>query len=42
MGAAWAGMVLFDTIIFALTVYKSLEFKRIGRRSLADILLRDG
>jgi len=42
IGAIWAGMVLFDTIIFALTVYKSLEFKRIGRRSLADILLRDG
>jgi len=42
MGAAWTGMVLFDTIIFALTVYKSLTFGRTGYRSIVDVFLRDG
>jgi len=41
-GAAWAGVVVLDTAVFALTVYKSLEFRRVGRRSIADLLLRDG
>lgn len=42
VGAAWAGVVLLDTVIFALTVYKSLEFRRVSRQSIAGLLLRDG
>ena len=42
MGAAWAGMVLFDITIFALTVYRSLQLRRMGRRMIIDVMLRDG
>jgi hypothetical protein len=42
MAAAWGGMVLLDTTIFALTLYKSLKLERIGRRSVVYVLLRDG
>lgn len=38
----WGGMVLFDTTIFALTVYKSVQFGYRGHRSIVDVLLRDG
>jgi len=42
LGAAWAGVVLSDTIIFALTVYKSLRLRQNGHRTIVDVLLRDG
>jgi len=42
MGGAWIGVVLFDSIIFALTVYKSLRLRRSGERTIVDVLLRDG
>ena len=43
MAVAWAVVVLFDTIIFGLTaVYKSLKRRRVCRRSIVDVLLRDG
>jgi len=42
LGTTWAGIFLFDTIIFSLTVYKSLKLRRICRRSIADGLLQDG
>ncbi|KAJ7624909.1 hypothetical protein FB45DRAFT_924514, partial [Roridomyces roridus] len=39
-GAAWSGMLAFDIMIFALTVYKAL---RCGSRAgLFAVLLRDG
>jgi len=39
---SWAGIVSFDTIIFALTVYKSLKLKRISYIRMVDVFLRDG
>jgi len=42
MGVGWALVVVFDTIIFALTVYKSLKITSRHHRTIADVLLRDG
>jgi len=40
---AWGGLLVFDTLIFALTVYKSLLSLRRGRgSSLLTLMLRDG
>jgi len=41
LAAAWTGLVLFDVLIFAMTVYKSTRRNR-GDRTLVNILLRDG
>jgi hypothetical protein len=35
-------MLLFDVLIFAMTVYKSTKRSRGGDRTLINILLRDG
>jgi len=41
-GAAWSSVFLFDAMIFGLTVYKTLKIRRTHRRTMVDILLRDG
>ncbi|ESK87062.1 hypothetical protein Moror_11943 [Moniliophthora roreri MCA 2997] len=41
LGLAWAGMLIFDTMIFCLTLYRALSMRRVSR-SLLTILLRDG
>ena len=40
--AAWGAMLGFDLIIFSLTLFKALTVPRVGRRSLFDIIIRDG
>lgn len=40
--SAWTGMLLFDILIFSMTVYKSLRRGRGGDRTLLNIMLRDG
>jgi len=42
LGAAWGGVMLLDAMIFALTLHKTLKIGRIGGRTMADLLLRDG
>ncbi|KDQ60366.1 hypothetical protein JAAARDRAFT_67915 [Jaapia argillacea MUCL 33604] len=42
IAVAWGAMSVFDTLIFLLTAYKALSFPRTGRRTLFDVLLRDG
>ncbi|KAF7304156.1 hypothetical protein MIND_00647400 [Mycena indigotica] len=45
LAEAWAGMLVFDVVIFALTLYKALQLHsgQQGRASgLIEILLRDG
>ncbi|KAF8547723.1 hypothetical protein OG21DRAFT_1526964 [Imleria badia] len=39
---AWAGQLIFDAVIFLLTVWKSYCIGKMGDRLLVDILLRDG
>jgi hypothetical protein len=40
--AAWAGLLAFDIIIFAMTVAKAIKVGRLGSRPLIDVVLRDG
>ncbi|KIM38074.1 hypothetical protein M413DRAFT_13036 [Hebeloma cylindrosporum] len=40
-GIAWGGMVVFDSIVFGMTLYKS-AFSFPNRVNILDILLRDG
>ena len=42
MAVAWGYQLLFDIIIFVLTMWKSCCIGRLGHHSLIDILLRDG
>ncbi|KAJ7205331.1 hypothetical protein B0H12DRAFT_457149 [Mycena haematopus] len=40
-GAAWGGMLVFDVMIFLLTIYKALWYDR-RRRNLFSVMFRDG
>ncbi|KIK02727.1 hypothetical protein K443DRAFT_96358, partial [Laccaria amethystina LaAM-08-1] len=40
-GAAWGGMLIFDTVVFGMTVLKSLTLRLKGQ-DLISVLLRDG
>ncbi|KAH7912631.1 hypothetical protein BJ138DRAFT_1100129 [Hygrophoropsis aurantiaca] len=42
LAIAWSGLLVFDAVIFALTLYKSWCNGSIGERTLVDIVLRDG
>ena len=35
-------MLVFDTVIFALTLGKAFHFGRSRRRTVVDVVLRDG
>jgi hypothetical protein len=39
---ACGGLLLFDTLIFALTVYKSWTFRAEKRASILRLMCRDG
>jgi hypothetical protein len=41
-GAAWAGMLVFDSLVFCMTLYKSIVLSRLSGVNILDILLRDG
>lgn len=44
LSVAWAGMLAFDALVFALTLYQALS-KRLphqGRRSILTVILYDG
>ena len=42
MAAAWAGMLVLDSIVFGMTLYKSIAFPPLNGLSIVGILLRDG
>ena len=42
VGAAWAAMLVFDSLVFSMTLYKSIVLPRPNRMNILDILLRDG
>ena len=39
---AWSGMLVFDTIVFGLTVHRSMELHKITGSSILTLILRDG
>jgi len=42
VGITWAAMVGFDSLVFGMTLYKSIIPPRPNRGNILDILLRDG
>jgi hypothetical protein len=42
VAAAWGGSLIFDTLVFVMTVAKAIQVRRSGDRALIKILLRDG
>lgn len=42
LGIAWCGMLVFDIMVFTLTLHKALQLQRAGGVSLLTLLLRDG
>lgn len=42
IGIAWGGQLVFDVIVFALTLWKTLRSQRSQVGSLMDVFLRDG
>ena len=42
MALAWSSQLIFDAVVFVLTVWKSYYIGKLGVRLLVDILLRDG
>jgi hypothetical protein len=41
-GLVWGGITVFDSAIFALTVYKTVTLWRQGGRGLVHVVMRDG
>ena len=42
IGACWAGMLLFDSLVFCMTLYKAVVLPRPNGVNILDILFRDG
>jgi len=42
LGAAWVGMFAFDSLVFCMTLYKSIVLPRPIGVNILDILFRDG
>ena len=42
LGAAWGGMLIFDALVFGMTLYKSLTLPRLRGVNLLSVLFRDG
>jgi len=40
--AAWAGMLVFDLLVFCMTIYKSMLLPRPNGTNILGILIRDG
>ncbi|KAI6112109.1 hypothetical protein EDD16DRAFT_1179014 [Pisolithus croceorrhizus] len=42
LSAAWGGQLLFDVVVFGLTLWRSVYARTPGKRNVSDVLLRDG
>jgi hypothetical protein len=42
LGVAWVEMLVFDSLVFCMTLYKSVVLPRPNRVNMMDILFRDG
>ncbi|KAF9652682.1 hypothetical protein BDM02DRAFT_3108761 [Thelephora ganbajun] len=41
-GLVWGGIMIFDSTVFALTLYRSVTLWRQGSRGLVHVVMRDG
>ena len=41
-GGAWGGMLVFDALVFILTVYKTFTLRWTSSLTLFALILRDG
>ncbi|KAF9461030.1 hypothetical protein BDZ94DRAFT_1299507 [Collybia nuda] len=42
LAIAWGGMLVFDIVIFLMTLYKSLLLRKISGMNILNLILRDG
>lgn len=42
MAAAWSGQLVFDIIVFLLTLWQCLQTRMKGYKDLMGVFLRDG
>ncbi|KAI6038348.1 hypothetical protein EDC04DRAFT_1992096 [Pisolithus marmoratus] len=42
LSAVWGGQLLFDVVVFGLTLWRSVYARTPGERNISDVLLRDG
>ncbi|KAI6006757.1 hypothetical protein EDC04DRAFT_3095580 [Pisolithus marmoratus] len=42
LSAGWGGQLLFDVVVFTLTLWRSMYLRTSGRGNISDVLLRDG
>lgn len=42
LAGAWGGLLIFDSVIFTLTLYRAIGIWRLGTRRLFQVLIRDG
>jgi len=42
LGAAWAGMFIFDSLVFCMTLHKAIVLPRPYGMNILDVLFRDG
>lgn len=42
LAIAWGGQLAFDTIVLAMTLWRSLHIRKLGNHTLIDVLIRDG
>ena len=42
LAISWTGQLVFDILIFLLTLLKTLRIQKEGQRSITDLFLRDG
>ena len=42
IAAAWGGQLLFDLVVFILTLWRTVVICKLGHGNLLDIFLRDG
>ncbi|KAI6006758.1 hypothetical protein EDC04DRAFT_976030 [Pisolithus marmoratus] len=42
LSVVWGGQLLFDVVVFGLTLWRSVYARTPGERNISDVLLRDG
>ena len=42
LAGAWSSLMVFDSMIFALTLFKAIFIWKLGTRRLIHVILRDG
>lgn len=42
LAIAWSGLLLFDSVVVTITVYRGVKMARLNDQHLVKLLLRDG